>query len=495
MLRYHNDPGITGQNLNETVLTLANVNPNTFGKLFSYPLDDQSFTQPLYVSNVPIPGQGTHNVVYLGTEHDTIYAFDADGLTSAPLWSVNFTNPAAGITAIPATNVGGPITPEVGITGTPVIDGNSGTLYVVAATEENGTYVHRLHALDITTGQEKFSGPVVIQARVPGNGWGSANGQIAFQTVLELQRSALLLANGVVYIAWASYSDMGLYHGWILGYDASTLQQVAVWNSTPNGQQGGVWLSGASLSNDSSGNVFTIVGNGTFDADVGGSDYGDSFLKLIPQGNSFTVSDYFTPFDQLALANGDIDVGSAGLTLLPDQPGPVPHLAVSAGKSGKIYLLDRDNMGKFQTGSDSQIVQSIAGALGYAANDNEYSTASYWQGNVYFIGNGDVVKQFQLSNGLLSTRPVAVGTQVYGYPGANTSISANGASNGILWSIGPAGVLHAYDASNVAHELYNSNQAGSRDQFGSAVRFSVPTVINGKVYVGGYSQLAVFGLL
>ena len=496
MLRYHNDAGITGQNLNETVLTPANVNQSLFGKIFSYSLDGQSFTQPLYVSNVPIPGRGTHNVVFVGTEHDTVYAFDADG-GSGPLWSVNFTNPSAAVTTVPAADVGGggSIAPEVGITGTPVIDGDSGTLYVAPATKENGKYLHRLHALDITTGKEKFGGPVVIQGSVPGTGWASNGDQITFQSVIQLQRCALLLSNGVIYIAFASYNELGLFHGWVVGYDASTLQQVAIWNSTPDGQKGGIWLSGASLSADSAGNIFVVVGNGAFDADIGGKDYGDSFVKLT-LGNTLSISDYFTPFNQLALSNANMDVGSGGFTLLPDQPGPVPHLGVSAGKEGRIYLLDRDNMGKFQSGSDSQIVQSIPGALGTQTTGNDYSTATYWQGNVYFIGNADVIKQFELANGLLSTTPVSKGTYVYGYPGANMSVSANGSTNGIVWSIEASGVnvLHAYDATNVAQEIYNSNQAGNRDKFGNAIRFTVPTVVNGKVYVAGETQLAVFGL-
>jgi len=337
----------------------------------------------------------------------------------------------------------------------------------------------------------------VIQASVAGTGSGSSGGQIAFQSLYQLQRPGLLLLNGTIYIAFGSFDDKGPYHGWILGYDATSLQQVSVWNDTPNGQKGGIWLSGASLSADSAGNIFAIVGNGTFDANNGGSDYGDSFLKLTPQGNSLSVSDYFTPFDQQSLAANDEDVGSAGFTLLPDQTGPVAHLAVSAGKSGKIYLLNRDNLGKSQLVSDSQIVQSIPTALGSAANDNDYSTAAYWQGNIYFIGNDDVIKQFQLSNGQLSIAPVAQGTHQYGYPGGNMSVSSNGASGGIVWSIEAGGIniLHAYDATDVSKELYNSNQAGARDKFGAAIRFTVPTVINGKVYVAGKTELAVFGLL
>jgi hypothetical protein len=492
MLRYHNDAGITGQNLNETVLSPSNVNATQFGKLLSYALDGQSFSQPLYVSNVPVPNQGKHNLIFAATEHDSVYAFDAD--TQATLWAVNFTNPAAGVTTVPAGDLAtglSPIQPEIGITGTPVIDGSSGTLFVVAMTKENGAYLHRLHALDITTGKEKFGAPVVIQASVPGNG-----GQVIFDSMHQLQRPSLFLSGGVVYICFGSYSDWNPYHGWIIGYDSFTLAQVAVWNATPNGAEGSFWQGGASLSADSAGNIFGIAANGTFDANTGGSDYGESVVKLTPI--TLSVSDYFTPFNYKQLNAGDIDFGSAGFTLLPDQPGPFPHLGVSAGKEGKIYLLNRDNLGKFQSGSDSQIVQSIPDAVGASASilttGCNFSTATYWQGNVYFIGTKDVIKQFALTNGVLSNSPVSSGTHVYEFPGGNMSVSANGSQNGIVWAIEAGNVLHAYDANDVARELYNTNQAGSRDQFGTAIRFTVPTVMDGKVFVAGKTELAVFGL-
>lgn len=498
MLSYHNDTGNTGQNLSETILTPANVNSKLFGKLYSYPLDDQSFAQPLYVANVQFPGAGQHNAVYVCTASNTVYAFDADGKTSAPLWQKSLM--PAGASPVDGTTTGyggGPILPNVGITGTPVIDGASGTLYVVAVTQESSGVVNRLHALDITTGKEKFNGPVVIQASVPGTGSGSANGQIAFNPQYELQRSALSLVNGVVYIAWGSYDDYGPYHGWIIGYDAATLARVIAWNSTPNGEQGGIWSAGAPFSTDSSGDIYVVTGNGTSDAFAGGENYGDTVLKLKRNGNTFTVSDYFTPFDQSFLMAQNLDLGSSGLTLLLNQSGPISNLVVSAGKSGKIYLLDLGNLGGFRAGNDTQIVQSIPDALGTQTTDNDFSTAAYWQGNVYYIGNKDVMKQFKLTNGLLSSSPVAQGNYVYGYPGANMSVSANGAKNGILWAIEPGGVnvLHAYDATNVSHELYNSSQAPGRDQFGVAIRFTVPTVINGKVYVAGGTELAIFGPL
>ena len=498
ILSWHTDAGITGQSLKETILTTANVNQSTFGKLFSYSLDDQAYAQPLYVANVAFPSAGQHNAVYVATESNTVYAFDAEGGTSTPFWKVSLM--PAGASPVDGTKtggIGGPITPHVGITGTPVIDGSTGTLYVVSVTQESGGQVHRLHALDITTGKEKFGGPVAIQASVAGTGVGSANGQISFDPTLELQRSGLTLVNGVVYIAWASYQDYGNYHGWVMGYDASTLKQVRVWNTTPHGRAGGIWMAGASLSSDTSGNLFVVTANGSFDANNGGQDYGDSFVKLTPNGSSFSVSDYFTPFDQANLSANDIDLGSSGLTLLPDQPGSVPHLCVSAGKAGTIYLVNRDSMGKFQSGSDSQIVQSIPKTIGTLPSDNDYSTPVYWNGNIYFIGDQDVVKQFQFNNAQLSAGPVELGTHAYGYPGGNMSVSSNGTTNGILWSIeaGGANVLHAYDATDVSKELYNSSQAGGRDHFGTAVRFTVPTVINGKVFVAGGSELATFGPL
>jgi hypothetical protein len=493
MLRWHNDLAGTGQNQAETALTTSNVNQNSFGKKATYQLDDQSFTQPLFVSNVPFPGAGQHDAVYVATESNTVYAFDAKGQASGPFWQKNLTPAGAHVIDgnTTAGGQGGPINPNVGITGTPVIDGSSGTLYVVAVSQVgSGVHRHQLHALDITTGNEKFGGPVDIKASVPGTAAGSTNGQVTFDPTLELQRSALTLVNGVVYIAWASYQDFGNYHGWVMGYDASTLKQVRVWNATPDGTKGGIWMSGAPLTADSSGNLYLVVGNGTFDADKGGKDYGDSIVKLTPNGGGFTISDYFTPFDQANLAATDFDLGSSGLTLLLNQ-----GLGVNAGKAGKIYLVDLNSMGKFQSGSDSQIVQSIGGALGTGPDDLDYSTAVYWNGNVYYVGDIDTVKQFQLSNGKLSTSPI-VSTHSYGYPGANMSISSNGNSNGILWVLEASGqnVLHAYDATDVGTELYNSTQAGGRDHFGTAVRFTVPTIVNGRVYVAG-QNFTIFGQL
>jgi hypothetical protein len=493
VLTYHNDNGRTGQNLNETTLTLANVNPTKFGKVFDAALDGQVYAQPLYLSHAVIGG-AVHNVVYVATEHDTVYAFDADGLSPTPLWTKSLL--MNGGTPIPDTDygtTGSPVKPEIGITSTPVIDGTTGTIYVLAVSKESGNYIQRLHALDVVTGAEKFGGPVTIQATVSGTGLANTGGQIAFQPFLQLQRVSLLLSKGVIYIAWASYNDAGLYHGWVMAYDAANLHQTAVWNVTPNGGQGGIWLSNAGLSADSDGNVYVLTGNGTFDADTGGSDYGESFVKLNLTSGGLVVSDFFTPFNQAALTTGDVDLGSSGLVLLPDMNGPVTHLGITAGKEGKIYLVNLDDLGKYQSGSDSQIVQSIPEALGPTGmNGRNLSTAVYWQGNVYFVGKNGPLKQYKLTNGQLAS--FAQSTNVFGYTAAS-SVSANGASDGILWTLESGGdVLHAYDAGNVATELCNIplNQPNG---FGRLVRFNPPTIANGKVYVAGQTKFAIFGLL
>jgi hypothetical protein len=498
VLTYHNDNARTGQNLQETILTPSNVNQTKFGKLISIPIDGQVYAQPLFVSNVTISGS-SHNVAYVATEHDTVYAFDADAKSSTPLWSKSFIDSAQGITSIPASDLDSPISVEIGITSTPVIDGNTGTLYVLAATKENGNYVHRLHALDITNGDEKFDGPVVIDGSVPGSGDGTSGGTIAFQTKIQLQRPALLLSKGTVYIAWASFNDIGPYHGWIMAYDPKTLKQVGAWVDTPDGEEGGVWLSGAGLSADDNGNVYVVTGDGTFNADTGGKDYGDSVVKLTLDSTGLSASDYFTPFNQQFLFDHDIDLGSSGFVLLPDQSGTVPHLGVTAGKEGRVYLLNRDDLGKFHSGDDSQIVQSLPDAVGTgdlnAGGRRNKSTAVYWNGNVYYGGSDDFLKQFRLNNGVLSTPPAAQTTTQFGYS-CTMSLSANGSSNGILWALASGDdVLHAYDATNVANELYNSDQAGTRDNFGRVVRFNPPTVANGKVYVAGDKQFTIFGLL
>ncbi|HSS98028.1 MAG TPA: hypothetical protein VLK33_13400 [Terriglobales bacterium] len=493
VLTYHTNNARDGQNLTEKILTQSNVNSTQFGKLFTYPVDGMVFAQPLYVSHVSIGGN-IHNVVYIVTEHDTVSAFDADK-SGAALWSKSFIDATQNITTIPSTDLNTPVKPEIGITSTPVIDGNTGTMYVVAGTKENGAHMHRLHALDIATGAEKFGGPVQIAGTFAGTGDGNVGGQITFQSILQLQRSALLLSNGVIYIAFASHNDLGAYHGWVMGYDASSLQQKYIWNTTPNGNKGGIWMAGCGPSADSNGNIYVVIGNGSFSANTGGKNYGDSVVKLTPGASSLTVADYFTPYNQADLVTGDIDLGSSGFVLLADQPSGKTHIGVTAGKGGTIYLINRDDMGKFNDADDSQIVQAIPNALGTTANGRNLSTAVLWQDNTFYTGRNDFAKQYKVSNGALVTPPFQQATHQYGFS-ATSAMSADGTNNGILWTIeGGANVLHAYDATNISTELYNTTQAGTRDSVGNTIRFNVPMVAGGKVYVAGDVQVTVLGLL
>jgi hypothetical protein len=500
---YHNDNFRTGQNLNETVLTPANVNYANFGKLFAFPLDGLSFASPLYVANLNIPGQGYHNAVYVATEHDSVYAFDADGLSATPLWHVSFIDPGAGVTTVPAGDTGetGDIPNEIGITSTPVIDPGTGTLYVVAKTKEgsggNTTYVQRLHALDLTSGADKLP-PAVIQATVAGTGSGSAGGQLPFSVLHQNQRTALLLANGVVYFGFSSHGDQPPFHGWVMGYNAATLQQVMVFCDTPNGDHGGIWMDGDGLAVDAQGSLYCISGDGTFDANTGGKDYADSFLKLITSG---AVSDYFTPHVQNSLQAGNLDLGAGGVLLLPDQAGAHPHEMISAGKNGSIYLVNRDAMGHYNATSDTDVqsVQNIFTKVTGIEGGN-FGSPVYFNGYVYFSPVSDNVQAFQLSNGLITTSPTSHSAETYDIRGGTLAISADGNGNGILWALqsndvtGP-GVLHAYDASNLANELYTSDQAGSRDTLDAWWKFTAPVVANGKVFVTSVSQLTVYGLL
>jgi hypothetical protein len=498
---HHNDNARDGQNSSESTLTPANVNAVQFGRLFVQPLDGYAYAQPLYVWNLQIAG-AVHNVVFVATEHDSVYAFDADGNTGAnatPLWHVSFINPAAGITTVNSQSdlSCSNISPEVGITGTPVIDLTSNTLYVVAKTKENGAFFQRLHALDLASGAEKFGGPIVVEASVPGTGDGNTGGQVAFDPLMNNQRPGLLLLNGMVYVSWASHCDHPPYHGWLMAYDAHSLQQVAVWNATPNGSDGGIWQSGAGPAADSSGNVFLATGNGTFDLSTAGPDAGDSILKFgPPSGASLPILDYFTPFNQLVLSQHDTDLGSGGVLLLPDQPpgSPHQHLLVEMGKQGSLYLVNRDSMGQFNSGGDTQIVQWLPGILG-----GLWGTPAFWNNTLYLGGTNDALQAFSFNannSGLLSTKPVSSSPETYFYPGPTPSISANGNTNGILWAIGAdsgLAVLHSYDASNLANELFNT--ADNPEQTpGPAVKFTTPTVANGKVYVGTQTQLAVYGL-
>jgi len=483
------DNARTGQTLNETTLTPANVHSSTFGKLCSYPVDGAMYAEPLYVSGLNLGINGTRNVVFAATMHDSVYAFDADCQASTPFWHTSLINPAVGITTVPGSAIGAD--EEYGIVPTPVIDPVSSTIFVLARTLENGHYHQRLHALDLATGSEKFGGPVEITATVTGTGDGGDGGTVAFDPLRENSRPGMLLLNGVVYMAWASVGDIDPYHGWLIGYDAHTLAPVAVYNATANGAEGGIWQSEAGIAADAHGNIFAVTGNGTFDA-PGGTNYGNSFLKLSTLGGGLGLVDYFTPFNQSTLNGLDNDVGSGGPLLLPPQPGAHPNLVIAGSKDGTVYVVDRDQMGHFQFGSNSQIVQTLSGAVAPI-----FSAPAYWNGNVYFAGWGDHVKAFSVSDGLLSATPTSMSRTTYGYPGATPSVSANGNSNGIVWTLERAlyTVLHAYDATNLSNELYNSEQLPDRDRGGLTVEFVTPMVANGRVYVGCNQSLVIYGLL
>jgi fibronectin type 3 domain-containing protein len=494
---HHNDNLRTGQNSAETVLTPANVNQTQFGKLFSYPVDGYTYASPLYVPNVNIPGQGAHNVVYVATEHDSVFAFDAEGLSGNALWGVTFLS--SGVTTVPCGDTGecGDIPNEIGITGTPVVDPASGTLYVVAKTKENGVYVQRLHALDIATGAEKFGGPVALQATVSGSGAGSSGGNLAFDPLRENQRPALLLNNGVVYIAFASHGDQNPWHGWVLGYNATTLQRTFAFSTTPDGYGGGIWQSGGGLAADAGGNVFFAAGNGDFSANTGGRNYADSVVKLSAAGS---VVDYFTPHDQATMESTNIELGSAGPVLLIDQTtGPYPHVLVTAAKNGVIYVVNRDNLGHYNPNNDNQIIQSL-NVLPHSDDEHgNYSSPAYFNGYIYFGAVSDVIRAFQFTNGQMSANPTSQSTVSYPNRGSSFAISANGTTNGVLWAMqdnSPGnGVLYAYDAGNLANELYDSSQAGSRDALDVANKFNIPLVANGKVFIVSQTQLIAYGLL
>lgn len=497
---YRYDNFRTGQDLSETVLTPTSVASGQFQKLFSYAVDGDVYAQPLYLFNVNIPGSGAHNVIYVATEHDSVYALDADSNAagnSAPLWQTSFLDPAHGITTIASgdVNCNGAIAPEIGITSTPVIDLNTNTIYVLAETKENGDFFHRLHALDITTGAEKFGGPVTISGSVSGSGLGSVMGTLTFDPLMHLNRPGLLLSGGSVIIAWSSNCDNSPFHGWVMAYGKTTLHQQGIWAATPNGNGGGIWMSGGGTTADASGHIFLATGNGTFDTTGTPSDFGDSIMRLTLSGSGITTADYFTPFDQGALDQADHDLGSGGVLLLPDQPGAHVHEAVEAGKEGSIYVVDRDSLGHYNPADNSQIVQNIIGEVGAV-----FSTPAYWNNNVYFGANHDALKAFSLTNGLLSAAPTSQSAFTFIYPGPAPNVSANGNANGIVWVLetdtqnNSAEVLRAYDATNLANELYNSNQNLARDIPGNIVKYAIPTIANGKVYVGAQQQVSIFGL-
>ncbi len=523
VLTQHNDVSRTGQNTTETILTTSNVNVNQFGKLFALPTNGQVYAQPLYVPGVTMNG-ATHNVLIVASEADSVYAFDADsntGANSLPLWKASLVDAAhgagAGETALnSATTIDcTDIQPQIGVTSTPVIDPASNTIYVEAKSTNGSSYFHRLHALDLLTGNEKSPGPIQIAATIAGTGDGSTNGQLIFNSATmslhQLARPGLLLMNGTIFIAYASHCDFGPFHGWLFAYDEATLTQKSVYVTTPNGGLGGFWMSGAGIAADSSGNIFIASANGDFDTvNVPARETGDTLLKLGTTSQILTQLDYFTPQDQQTLSTGDVDLGSGGVLLLPDQPGSFPHILVQAGKEGRIYVVNRDQLttgnSHYCSGcaNDSEIIEeSASGAVG-----GMWSMPAYWNNNIYFWGNSDVLKSIPVTNGLPDFTHISSNSTSIEYPGATPSISSNGTAAGtaILWAIdssqygspgpspGPA-VVYAYDATNVLNQLWNSTRAANnRDQAGNAVKFTTPTISNGKVYVGTSTEVDVYGL-
>jgi len=510
MYTNRNGVGRSGVNPQETILTPANVNTSTFGKIFSYPIDGGVHAQPLYVANVNIPSPlngapGFYNVIYIATEHDSVFAFDADGTVNGPLWHTSFIDPPNVVT-IPGVCFEAAVA-EIGITATPVIAPASKTIYVEDRTLENptsqcaGTFVHKLHALDLGTGKEKFGGPVTVQASVPGTGDGSVNGVLSFNPQTQNVRPGLLISktsqdtHSIVFFGSASLEDIPPYHGWVLGYDAQTLAQKYVFCTTPNGRDGGIWHMGGGLAADSDGNIFVQTGNGSFDAK---GDYGESLLKLTPVNGVLTLADSFTPANYKVLNSHDWDISSGGLLLLPDQPGAHPHIMVGGGKEGTIYVVDRDIMGGYNAGGDA-IVQEIVGAIrpsvaGTGSVYGIWNTAAYFQNKVYIFGHGDYPKMFQLSNGLLPTTPTSTGTIMMKSP--NPVISANGTTNGIVWILEyDQSVLRAYDPNDLTHEYYDTTQNQARDKPRGGIDTVTPTVVNGRVYVATRQELDVYGLL
>ncbi len=496
VLTYHNDIARTGQNLTESILTTANINnvtnPSpTFGKLYELGVDGLVDGQPLIKTQVNIPGMGTRDVLYVVTENDSVYAFDADSNAPA-LWSVS----VVGSGETPSDPRGCSQVPtQIGITSTPVIDptaGLHGTIYIVAMTKntKSGAYFQRIHALDMTTGAEEFGGPVTVTATYPPGP--------AFSPGQYKERAGLLLLNGQLITTWASHCDDQPYNGWIMSYDQNTLAQTSVLDITPNGSEGAIWQSGGGPAADSSGNIYLLDGNGTFDTSLtkGGfptkNDFGNGFLKLT-NSSELAVTDFFEPYNTVSESSQDTDLGSGGAMVLPDMTdstGTTRYLAVGAGKDGNIYLVDRTNMGKWNSTSNNNLnaYQVLTGAL----DNGEWATPAYFNGTLYYGGVSEPLQAFAFSQAKLVAMPSSTTAETYGYPGTSPSISANGTSNAIVWAVQSNGTLHGYDATNLATELYNGSKLAA-DEF-TDNKFMTPTIANGKVYVGTPSSVAVFGL-
>jgi hypothetical protein len=495
---FHNDNLRTGQNLTETRLTPANVSSQTFGLLRNLSVDGKVDAEPLYLSQLSVGG-GVSNAVFVVTEHDSVYAFDSD--TGVQLWKVSLLG--SGETTSDSRNCG-QVSPEIGITSTPVIDraaGPHGTMYVVAMSKNGSTYFQRLHALDVTTGAELLGGPVTVQATYSGTGANSSGGQVIFDPKQYKERAGLLLLNGVIYTSWASHCDISPYTAWIIGYNAGTLAKTSVLNLTPNGNEGSIWQSGGGPAADAQGNIYALIANGTFDTtlDTNGfpnkQDYGNGFVKISTSGGTLQVADYFNMSNTTNESNADADLGSGSAMVLPDgnfgTTGTL-HLAVGAGKDGHLYVVDRNNLGKFSA-SANNVYQDLPGVL----PNGVWGVPAYFNNAVYFCDVNATLKSFGITNGKLATTPVHTAAS-FTYPGVLPSISASGSSNGIVWAIENTGtaVLHAFSAGDLTQELYNSNQAaGSRDHFGSGNKFITPMIADGKVFAPTTNSVAVFGLL
>jgi Immunoglobulin domain/Immunoglobulin I-set domain len=502
VVTYHYDNLRTGQNTKETTLTHANVTHTKFGKLGKFPVDGRVDAQALYLSNLAISGQGTKNVLYVVTEHDTVYAFDADSLngggSAVKLWSHSVL--ASG--EAPSDDRGcGQVTPEIGITATPVIDRARNAIYVVAMSKtSSGTYFHRIHALNLTTGAELFGGPTEIVASYPGSGANSSNGKVVFDAKAYKERPGLLQIGGTIYTTWSSHCDIAPYTSWVMSYSADTLDQLSVLNLVPNGNDGGIWMAGTAPAADPAGNIYFIVGNGDFGTSLGtnglptNGNCGNCFAKISSTA-PMKLIDYFATSKTVDQSNGDIDFGSGGPLLLPDvtdSSGKARHLAIGSGKDTAIFVLDRDNMGKFNASKNS-VYQEIDGQLSAGV----FAKPSYFNGTVYYGAVQDSIKAFPVNTAKMATTPSSHTATTFGYPGATPVISANGTSEGIVWVVenGGTAVLHAYDATNLATELYNSNQAANGHDSFSGNKYITPIVANGKVFVGTPNSVVVFGLL
>ena len=502
VVTYHYNNARDGLNAQETTLTLANVNSSQFGKVGSDSVDGKVDAEPLYLAGITAGGKA-RNVLYVATEHDTLYAFDADDGTQ--VWKTS----VLGSGETPSDNHGcGQISPEIGITSTPVIDrkhGANGAIFVIGMSKDgSGKYHQRLHALDVTDGSELSGSPTEISAQYPGSGDGSSGGIVTFNPAMYAERAALLLVNGTIYTGWTSHCDGLPYTGWVMAFSESSLQQTSVLNLTPNGSEGSIWMSGDGIAADSSGNLYFLDANGTFDTTLDASgfpshgDFGNAILKLSTSGK-LAVADYFQPYNTVSESDTDKDLGSGGAILLPDQKdanGTTRHLLVGAGKDGNIYIADRDNLGKFNSSGNSNIYQVVTGALPGGA----WSTPAFFNGTLYYGAAYNVMRAFPMSNAKLAAAPSSKTAATFNYPGATPSISANGTHDGIVWAaesnLNAPAVLHAYDAADLSHELYNSKQAsGGRDSFGNGNKFITPLIVNGKVYVGTQDGVAVFGLL